>query len=78
MRLCFIKEHYNVFNFHQGLMTPSHIPLYIPPVVVSTGTVVEDAVVSGTEVVTVEPVSDKNQRVRNSPYPLNVLFPYFA
>ena len=59
-------------------MTPSHIPLYIPPVVVSTGTVVEDAVVSGTEVVTVEPVSDKNQRVRNSPYPLNVLFPYIA
>ena len=78
MRLCFIKEHYNVFNFHKGLMTLSHIPLYIPPVVVSTGTVVEDAVVSGTEVVTGEPVSDKNQRVRNSPYPLNVLFPYFA
>ena len=59
-------------------MTPSHIPLYIPPVVVSTGTVVEDAVVSGTEVVTVEPISDKKQRVRNSPYPLNVQCPCFA
>ena len=78
MRLCFIKEHYNVFNFHQGLMTPSHIPLYIPPVVVSTGTVVEEAVVSGTAVVTVDAISDKNQRVKNSPYPLNVLFPYIA
>ena len=78
MRLCFIKEHYNVFNFHQGLMTPSHVFLYIPPVVVSTGTVVEDAVVSGSEVVTVEPICDEKQRVRNSAYPLNILCPSLA
>ena len=58
-------------------MTPSHIPVYIPPVVVSTGTVVEDAVVSGTEVVIVKPISDKKRRVRKSPYLRNLLCPCF-
>ena len=59
-------------------MTQSLIPLHIPPVVVSTGTVVEDAVVAGTAVVTVDAISDKKQRVKNSPYPLNILCPCFA
>ena len=45
--------------FHQALITQSLIPLYVPSVVGPAGNVVEDAVVSGSAVVTVDLISNK-------------------